>query len=98
MFLPKALLPSIIALVALAPIVSAENWPAWRGPRGDGTTTETNLPLQWSATENVKWKTALPDRGNSTPIVWGDRVFVTQAVGDRRTVMCFARADGKQIW
>src|SRR4029079_17301350 len=76
----------------------AENWPAWRGPKGDGTTPEANLPLTWSATENVKWKVALPGPGNSTPIVWGDRVFLTQADGDRRTVMAFARKDGKLLW
>lgn len=74
------------------------NWPAWRGPTGDGVCPETDLPLKWSATENVKWKVPLPERGNSTPIVWGNRIFVTQAVGDRRTLMCFAREDGKLLW
>jgi len=76
----------------------AANWPAWRGPHGDGVTPETALPLKWSATENVGWKTELPERGNSTPIVWNDRVFLTQAVGTRRTVVCFARADGRMLW
>jgi outer membrane protein assembly factor BamB len=76
----------------------AANWPAWRGPNGDGTTPEINLPLHWSATENVKWKAALPERGNSTPIIWGGRVFLTQPVGPRRTVTCFDRTDGRQLW
>jgi len=76
----------------------AANWPAWRGPHGDGVTPETDLPLKWSATENVGWKTELPERGNSTPIVWNDRVFLTQAAGTRRTVVCFARADGRMLW
>jgi outer membrane protein assembly factor BamB len=76
----------------------AENWPAWRGPKGDGTTPETNLPLTWSATENVKWKVPLPGPSNSSPIVWGDRIFLTQAAGDRRTVMAFDRKDGKLLW
>jgi outer membrane protein assembly factor BamB len=76
----------------------AANWPAWRGPEADGVTSETNLPLKWSATENVKWKIDLPDRGNSTPIVWGDRIFLTQAVGQRRTVMCLDRQDGHTLW
>lgn len=57
----------------------ADNWPAWRGPTGQGTSAEKDLPLTWSRTENVKWKVALPDAGNSTPIIWGDRVFITQA-------------------
>jgi outer membrane protein assembly factor BamB len=61
-------------------------------------TSETNLPLTWSATENVKWKIDLPERGNSTPIIWGDRIFLTQAVGQRRTVMCLDRKDGKLLW
>lgn len=76
----------------------AADWPAWRGPLGTGHSAETKLPVKWSKTDNVKWRVALPERGNSTPIVWGSRVFVTQAVGDRRTLMCFNRADGKLLW
>jgi outer membrane protein assembly factor BamB len=61
---------------------------------------ERNLPLTWSETQNVRWKTALPGPGNSTPIIWGDRVFLTQALdgGKRRAVIAFRRADGKQLW
>src|SRR6266540_16130 len=86
-----------IALVATA---SAANWPAWRGPTGDGVCTETGLPTTWSPTENVKWKTPLPERGNSSPIVWNDRVFVTQAIEKegRRLLLCFERATGKELW
>jgi len=76
----------------------AGDWPAWRGPLGTGLTEEKNLPVKWSTTENVKWRIPLPEPGNSTPIVWGDRVFLTQAIGDRRTVMCVSRANGKLIW
>ena len=80
--------------------VNAENWPGWRGPRGDGTCIEKGLPTTWNTTENVVWKVKLPERGNSTPIVWGDRVFVTQAIEKegRRTLMCFDRNDGKLLW
>ena len=85
-------------LLALPAAALAENWPAWRGANGDGLTTESKLPLHWSATENVKWKTALPEPGNSTPIVWGDRVFITQAIGDQRLVIAFSRKDGKELW
>src|SRR5688572_24157027 len=74
------------------------DWPAWRGPTGMGLSEEKNLPVQWSTTENVKWRVALPEPGNSTPIVSRGRVFVTQAAGDRRTVMCFDRNDGKLRW
>jgi hypothetical protein len=91
---------SFAAVLSVATTLSATNWPGWRGPTGTGISTEENLPLQWSATENVRWKAELPERGNSSPIVWGDRVFVTQAVsnGNRRTLMCFDRGTGKQLW
>jgi outer membrane protein assembly factor BamB len=76
------------------------DWPAWRGPHGDGITTEIHLPLHWSTNENVRWRVPLPEPGNSTPIVWGTRVFVTQplAEGNRRALMCFDRADGRLLW
>lgn len=88
----------ISALCALR--VSAANWPSWRGPTNDGVTTETNLPTEWSATKNVKWKTPLPDHSNSTPIVWGDKLFLTQAITkeNRRTLLCFDKKTGKQLW
>ena len=77
---------------------AAENWPAWRGAGGSGICRERKLPLRWSTNENVRWRVALPDRGNSTPIIWGARVFITQAVRNRRTVMCLARRDGTLLW
>ena len=78
----------------------AANWPAWRGPEGMGVAKEKNLPLRWGTNENVRWRTPLPERGNSTPIVWGNRVFVTQAIEaeKRRVLMCFDRATGKLLW
>ena len=84
---------------ATTPLLAA-NWPAWRGPGGSGVATEKNLPLRWSTNENVRWCAPLPDRGNSTPIVWGGRVFVTQSLEteSRRTVMCFDRRVGKLLW
>lgn len=78
----------------------AENWPAWRGPDGNGVSRESTLPLRWSTNENVRWRVALPGPGNSTPIVWNGRVFLTQAVPseNRRTVMCLNQRDGKLLW
>lgn len=76
----------------------AADWPAWRGPLGTGISEEKDLPVKWSTTENVKWRIALPEPGNSTPIVRGARIFLTQAVGDQRTLMCLSRADGKLLW
>ena len=90
----------IVLSVAIALISSAlaGNWPAWRGPNADGTTPETDLPLHFNATEGVKWKVELPERGNSTPIVWDQKIFLTQAVGTKRTVMCLDRKDGHTLW
>ena len=89
-----------LAAFLLPQLSSAENWPAWRGPDGFGTTRERNLPVHWSAAENVRWKVALPERGNSTPVVWGDQIFLTQAIEKEqsRSLMCFSRRDGKLLW
>src|SRR4051794_598570 len=90
----------IVLLTCLAVPAFAANWPAWRGPAGTGITAEAQLPSTWSAKENVRWRVDLPERGNSSPIVWGDKVFVTQALSDanRRTVICLDRKDGKLLW
>jgi outer membrane protein assembly factor BamB len=91
---------SLLLLLTFCGAASGENWPAWRGPRGDGSCSEQGLPTTWSKTENVAWKVALPERGNSTPIVWNDRVFITQTLeqAGRRTLMCFDRQDGRLLW
>jgi len=88
------------ALLVAASSLRAENWPGFRGPTGDGLTKEIGLPMKWSPTENVKWKLPLPDEGNSSPVVWGDRVFITQATknGKVRSLWCVNRADGKVLW
>jgi outer membrane protein assembly factor BamB len=94
------LIPCLAALVCFPALLLADNWPAWRGPTGQGYCAEKNLPLKWSPTENVKWKVPLPSGGNSTPVIWSDKVFVTQANkgGSTRGLMCFDRADGKLLW
>ena len=68
-----------LALVAGSATVSAENWPQWRGPGSQGISAEPNVPTEWSATKNIAWKAELPS-GHSSPIVWGDRIFVTAAI------------------
>jgi len=91
---------AIQTCLALLPVASGANWPGWRGPEGSGVTPEKKLPLQWSATENVRWKIELPERGNSTPTAWGNRIFVTQPIEkeNRRTLMCLDRRGGKLLW
>ncbi len=88
----------LLALIASLSSALAGNWPAWRGPTADGATPETDLPLHFSATERVKWKIDLPERGNSTSIVWDGKIFLTQNVGTRRTLMCLDRKDGHTLW
>jgi outer membrane protein assembly factor BamB len=87
-------------LILLGSAAQADNWPAWRGPTGQGECTETNLPLQWSTTENVKWKVAMPAPGNSTPVIWGQKIFITRSNQEctKRGLMCLDRADGKLLW
>jgi len=62
-------------------VVHAENWPHWRGPSASGVSAETGLPARWSNTEGIAWKSAVRGLGTSSPIVWGDRVFVTSQIG-----------------
>jgi outer membrane protein assembly factor BamB len=88
----------LLLLLASSSALLAAHWPAWRGANGDGVTTETDLPMRWSATEGIRWKVALPERGNSTPVVWGDRIFLTQNIGNRRALLCLDRKDGKTLW
>jgi outer membrane protein assembly factor BamB len=70
----------ILALIAGASVTAAD-WPQWRGPNGTGATDESNLPVRWSASQNVRWKAQIGGLGVSTPIVSGDRVFVTSQIG-----------------
>ena len=88
----------LLLAAGFLPSAFASNWPSWRGPNHDGVTDETDLPIKWSTSENVKWKVSLPDRGNSTPVVWGDKLFLTQAVGEKRMLLCFDKKSGKQLW
>ena len=63
------------------PILTAENWPQWRGPSGIGVSNEKGFPTEWSSTANIAWKAPLRGLGVSSPIVWGERVFVTYQLG-----------------
>ncbi|MBM4018030.1 MAG: serine/threonine protein kinase [Planctomycetes bacterium] len=93
-----AVLAAIVELLACA--AAAEEWPAWRGPRGDGTSSETLVPLAWSASENIAWKARVPGKGHSSPVVWGDRVFVTTCEEQQQTreLLCFDAASGRLVW
>jgi outer membrane protein assembly factor BamB len=88
------------AAAALLLLLCAQDWPRFRGPTGQGHSEETGLPLSWDATTNVAWKTALPGEGWSSPVVWGDRVFLTAATdaGKSCHVLCLNAADGRVLW
>ncbi|MFL6231473.1 MAG: PQQ-binding-like beta-propeller repeat protein [Pyrinomonadaceae bacterium] len=85
-------------LIASAGVASAENWPQWRGANLNGTSGEKDLPVKWSAQENVAWKLALPGFSGSTPVVWGERVFLSVADGDELSLWCVERKRGALLW
>src|SRR5688500_1954903 len=93
--------PRILLTLALVSVnLCAENWPFWRGPSRQGISKETGLPLHWSAESNVVWKAVVPGEAWSSPIVFGDQVFVTTTTesGVNCHVLCFDRKTGKLQW
>lgn len=78
----------------------ARYWPRWRGPSGQGVADGAGYPDQWSATRNIVWRATVPGNGNSSPIVWGDRVFLTTSRenGRRLSIMSYGRSDGQLQW
>jgi len=80
----------------------AANWPQWRGPQATGVTQDKGFPTQWGGPQNqsVRWRAQLPDNNDSqsSPIVWGDRVYVTTSLGERHQVTCYAHSNGKKLW
>ena len=107
--LTPLLLWTSLILMALTSSVRAEDWPQFRGPTGLGYSADVDLPVTWSESENLIWKSPLVGEGHASPIVWGDRVFVCTArwpesVTDRKLaipehhVVCYSTSDGKQLW
>jgi len=91
----------LLSLLTLAAnLVCAENWPCWRGPRGDGTSLEKAPPIRWSGTENVVWKTPIPGEGHSSPIIWDSRIFLTSALREtqERVLLSCDRKTGAVLW
>ncbi|HET6555742.1 MAG TPA: PQQ-binding-like beta-propeller repeat protein [Prolixibacteraceae bacterium] len=80
--------------------LKAENWPGWRGPNGDGTSSETNLPTQWDSVTNVMWKIPVPGIGHGSPIIWEDRIFIISAIPEtqERILLCYNSTDGSLLW
>ncbi len=90
----------LATLLAVSFTTSAGNWPSWRGPDQNNISPETAAPLTWDHQKNIRWRVELPGPGNSSPIVWNDKIFVTQAVEPegKRLVICFDRNSGKSLW
>ena len=96
----RRLVLTLLTLSVSGP-TNAENWPGWRGPTGMGISGESNLPVEWSKANNIRWKVELQGAGVSAPVVWGERVFLTASDGrlnDRLHVFCYHRQDGKLLW
>ena len=94
----RACLALSVLMCAIAGVCGAENWPQWRGVRMNGISGETDVPLRWSKTENIAWKLSLPPRSGSTPVVWGDRIFLHLADRDDLYLWCVNRATGLPLW
>ena len=86
-----------IVFFLILQLVSAENWPNWRGPRYDGTSSESGLPSEWDHTKNVLWRLPLSGRAGATPVVWEDRVFLISAEEDHLVLLCIS-TDGTAVW
>lgn len=90
----------VVLFFFVAGLVRAENWPGWRGSSGDGVSTGKGIPTKWSSTENIAWRIAVPGEGHSSPIVWGDKVFLTSSLTEKnkRILLCIDRLSGQTIW
>jgi outer membrane protein assembly factor BamB len=93
-------LAACLALSALTATSHAENWSRFRGPSGQGMSSESNLPIRWSPTENIAWKTAIPGEGWSSPVVYSDNVFLTSTTNEGHSchVICVDRKTGRIRW
>lgn len=91
---------AFVTLLTLATAARADNWPRFRGPNGTGIAADMNIPVQWSASDGILWNVAIPGLGNSSPIVWKDRIFLQTASDDgrERSLLCLSVKDGKTLW
>lgn len=98
---PTCVPSAMLSLLALTTALTAEDWPGWRGPRGDGTSQES-IVTQWDGAsgKNILWKAPIAGWGHSSPIVWKDRIFVISCLEEEnsRVLLCLERSSGKQLW
>ena len=95
-----AVLAFLVEMAVTSAAIRAENWPEFRGPDRQGNSSEKNLPLKWSQQENIRWKAPIPGDAWSTPIIWGDRVFLTTATdkGESCRIISLETKTGKLLW
>jgi outer membrane protein assembly factor BamB len=93
---PALIIALSLALLSLPAL--AENWPQWRGPTLNGISTEKDLPVHWTTTDNVAWKLAMPSKTGATPIIWGNNVFLNVADGDDLYLWCVDKTKGTLLW
>jgi len=96
-------LPFLILLLLFINGLSAtraQNWPCWRGPNGDGTSIETNLPTRWDSITNVVWKIPVPGTGYSSPVIWKDKLFLITALNEtqEKVLLCYDIKNGDLLW
>ena len=91
--------PDVVRMVE-AEGIAAKYWPRWRGPSGQGRVPDGPYPDRWSAKDNIAWRVPVAGRGNSSPIVWDDRIFLTTAYdgGQRQSIIAYRRTDGQRLW
>jgi len=90
----------IMLILHSTSFAQTQNWPCFRGPNGDGTSIETNIPTKWDSETNVLWKIQVPGTGHSSPIVWEDKLFLATATRDtqEKILLCYDNSDGKLLW
>ena len=92
----------ILALASAAGAASRNDWPQWRGPHADSVAAEARLPVAWSVTKNIRWSVTLPGWGTSSPVIYGDRLFVTSQLveGGSKSLLtlCLNRNTGEELW
>jgi len=84
--------------LCLSGVAQSENWPSWRGPTGNGLSSEKNLPTEWSPTKNVAWKLELAGPAGATPVVWGNQIFLTSVNEAGELLLMAIDTNGKQLW
>uniref|UniRef100_A0A7C4QMF6 Pyrrolo-quinoline quinone n=1 Tax=Schlesneria paludicola TaxID=360056 RepID=A0A7C4QMF6_9PLAN len=88
----------VLCVACVGQVCHAENWPSWRGPAGNGVSSEKHLAIHWSPTQNVAWKAPLPGQAGATPVVWDEHIFLTSVDADNNLLLLAFRTDGQELW